>query len=614
MNQSPRRANFSASILGLAFVFLLTAAPAAAQSKIVRPTPQPTPKRTHVATLRASDSSEGSRVAISSDQSLNNYEAYRRGDRFYVKIPAADVPRAEAVRGRGFADVKAQRAGDSTVLSFRLQPGAAAHVEQRANKLDVVVSVPGGTPSVAANRPRESSRPVTPETNRSSNPNNRGTTLSANPNKSAASKAGSRDGSKNTPRESSTAASNKNSGSQKSSPSSGSSNSNAKENKSPSSTSNSNSKENNGSNSAANSNSKASPTPTPTTSPSPNASPSVKTASPSPIQKSNVASSPSPSPANAAGPNQAGTDTWSQMKSRAHYWLLLAQLNPIPVITGALILLAIIVLLLMQRRRAKATRRVKVAKTKTQSSQPSVAATESSVATAEAAAASPAAEAAVASTAAVAAAEVIPAPVVAVPPTANEDNARRERVAQVSAEAKKVFDGDRYDESIVGSNDPETRRLVGAEMLSAMVGRNVERRERAREAFMKHGYFDDATRDLRVAPSENERAAAARRLSFVQDPEATPHLVGALQDSSPDVRRAAVEALMDVRDPSAIAPLNSLMQNETDRKVPRNLIQQAIDACATSAPAQAMPAAVTPSFTPESSSQALETEREVIEL
>jgi hypothetical protein len=613
MNQSPRSANFSASILGLALVFLLTAASAVAQSKIVRPTPQPTPKRTHVATLRASDSSDGSRVAISSDQSLNNYEAYRRGDRFYVKIPAADVPRAEAVRGRGFADVKAQRTGDSTVLSFRLQPGATAHVEQRANKLDVVVTVPGGTPSVAANRSREVSRPITPETNRSSNPSNRVTSSSANPNKSAASKAGSRDGSKGTPKESSTTASNKNSGSQKSSPSSGSSNSNSRDSKGPSSTSNSNSKENNGSNSAANSNSKASPTPTPATSPSPKASPSVKTASPSPNQKSNIANSASPSPSNTNVANQAGTDAWSQMKARAHYWLLLAQLNPIPVITGALILLAIIALLLVQRRRAKATRRVKVAKTKTGPSQPSVAAAnESSVAAAESAAASPVTEAAVASTAAAETAEVIPAPVAAAPPTTDEDG-RRERVTQVSAEAKKVFDGEQYDQSIVGSNDPETRRLVGAEMLSAMVGRNVERRERAREAFMKHGYFDDATRDLRVAQSENERAAAARRLSFVQDREATPHLVGALQDSSPDVRRAAVEALMDVRDPGAIGPLNSLMQNETDRKVPRNLIQQAIDACATSAPAEATPAAaeVTPGFP---SSQALETEREVIEL
>src|SRR5207302_5645467 len=147
-----------------------------------------------------------------------------RGVRFYVRVAGADVPRAEAVPGRGFADVKAQRAGDSTVLSFRLHPGATAHVEQRTNKLDVVVSVPGRTPPVAANRSREVSRSVTPETNRSSNPSSRGTSSSANPNKSATSKAGSRDGSKGTPKESSTTASNKNSGSQKSSPSSGSPN------------------------------------------------------------------------------------------------------------------------------------------------------------------------------------------------------------------------------------------------------------------------------------------------------------------------------------------------------------------------------------------------------
>ncbi len=600
MNQSPRRVAFSASILRVAFVFLLSAISIAAQSKIVRPTPQPTPKRTHVTTLRASESSEGSRVAISSDQSLNNYEAYRRGDRFYVKIPAADVPRAEAVRGRGFADVKAQRSGDSTILSFRLQLGATAHVEQRSNKLDVVVSVPGGTPSVASNRSgREVSRPATPETNRGANNSKRGATPSSS-NKTVASNAASREGSKEKAKpgskEAASLASNKNTGNQKSSPSSGSTNSNS------------------GSTSNANSAAKATPSPTPAATPSPKPSPSVKGATPTPNQKSTLASSTSPSPVSVNSTNETGGDGWSQMKARARYWLLLAQLNPIPVIAGTLILLAIIALLLFQRRRARATKRVKVT-SKDETSKASVAApVESSVANESSLPDVAAAEAAIASTAAassVESAEVAPEPVVAVPPSVPEDNGRRERVTQISSEAKKVFDGEQYDESLIGSGDPETRRLVGAELLSAMVGRNPERRDRAREAFMKHGYFDDATRDLRVAESENERAAAARRLSFVQDPEATPHLVGALQDSSPDVRRAAVEALMDSRDPAAIAPLNSLLQNETDRKVPRNLIQQAIDACATSSPATTE---IPPSFTPGPSSQALETEREVIEL
>src|SRR2546430_3019296 len=177
MNQSPRGFAASSSILRYAAIALLAASTIIAQSKIIRPSGQANSssgKRTHIATLHSTDSSEGSRVEITSDQSLNNYEAYRRGDRFYVKIPAADVPRAEALRGRGFADVKSQRTGDSTVLSFRLQPGATAHVEQRGNKLEVVVAVPGGTPSVASNRSHDVTRPNNADSARNANTNKRG--------------------------------------------------------------------------------------------------------------------------------------------------------------------------------------------------------------------------------------------------------------------------------------------------------------------------------------------------------------------------------------------------------------------------------------------------------
>src|SRR2546426_12102653 len=147
-NPSPRCNRLSRLIVKSGMAILLGAVTVVAQSRIIRPQSQPTTnasaRRQHTAVLRASDSPDGSRVALSSDQSLNDYEAYRRGDRFYVKIPQSEVPRAETVRGRGFADVKTQKTGDSTVVSFRLQPGATAHVEQRGNKLDVVFTVPGG--------------------------------------------------------------------------------------------------------------------------------------------------------------------------------------------------------------------------------------------------------------------------------------------------------------------------------------------------------------------------------------------------------------------------------------------------------------------------------------
>lgn len=600
MNQTPHSLANTSSVLRLAFVLVMAAAGLVAQSRIIKPqqpnTNQNSGKRQHIATVRSSDSAEGSRVAIVSDQSLNDYEAYHRGDRFYVKIPAADVARAEAVHGRGFLDLKAQKSGDSTILSFRLQPGARAHVEQRANKLDVVVSLPGGgAQSVATNRTRETipnltsgiragdtNRRVGPATNSNRAPAKNSSTSSAPPKTSSAGSA------KSATLNSSNKAAN-----------------------------------NSGSSSKANVNNKPTPTPqaTPTAKPSPTARPSATvkpTATPS--KALTATSSPAATPANLSAQTQS--DWWSRMKERAHYWILLAQLNPIPVAIGAALLLLIILLLLFQRRRARATRRVRPGKIKATRSTVVEAAT--TTAAVSAAATTAAKEAAVESSAA-APERVAEGPAVlsaAVPVAAAADAGRKENVSRTSDEAKKLFAGEPFDEAVIGSDNRETRRLVCAELSSALVGRNAERRERAREAFMKYGYFDDATRDLRVAESENERAAAARRLSFVQDREATPHLIGALGDSAPDVRRAAVEALMDLRDPAAIPPLNSLLQTETDRKVPRNLISQAIDACATgrpepSAPSVSQPASAVPDFVPSvppSAPPSIETEREVIEL
>jgi hypothetical protein len=317
------------------------------------------------------------------------------------------------------------------------------------------------------------------------------------------------------------------------------------------------------------------------------------------------------------------------MKERAHYWILLAQLNPIPVGLGAGLLLLIIGLLLFQRRRARVTRRARPAKSKRTTASVAESGTTSSGASAAATTAAkevsvvPEVVAEKVAEATAAAPAVIPVPIVAATTLTAADDPRKERVSRASEEAGKLFNGEAYDQGVIASDDREMRRLVGAELASALVGRNADRRERARAAFMKHGYFDDATRDLRTAESENERAAAARRLSFVQDREATPHLVGALGDPSPDVRRAAVEALMDLRDPAAIAPLHSLLQNETDRKVSRNMISQAIEACATGAPAPIAPnvsertSSAVPDFVstmPQTTPPNFETEREVIEL
>ena len=97
----------------------------------------------HVTAIQLGGAAEGSRVTVVSDSPLNDYEAFRRGERFYVKIPLADfVSVAPHFRADGFEDVQVQKVGDSLIVSFRLQAGATARVDQRGNHLDVVFSAP----------------------------------------------------------------------------------------------------------------------------------------------------------------------------------------------------------------------------------------------------------------------------------------------------------------------------------------------------------------------------------------------------------------------------------------------------------------------------------------
>ncbi len=121
-----------ASLLSIWFAFT----PGAAQSK----------NQKRITALQIGEAGEGARVTVVSDSVLNDYEAFRRGDRFYVRIPLADFTAGKpSLRGDGFEDVQIQKVGDSVVVSFKLQPGASARVDQRSNRLDVIFSAPNRT-------------------------------------------------------------------------------------------------------------------------------------------------------------------------------------------------------------------------------------------------------------------------------------------------------------------------------------------------------------------------------------------------------------------------------------------------------------------------------------
>src|SRR2546423_7000614 len=275
--------------------------------------PRTQPQVRSVATVHSNDSSQGSRVTISSNESLMDYEAYRQGDKFYVRIPVSDVPRVDTLRGRSFATVTATKNGDRVLLCFTLQPGATAHVEQSGNRLDVLIALPGASTFIIP----ASVQATIPAIVRSDIPRLRNSNAASN-------------GRKSKPVTASAATEPGKSGAASVAPASVTP---AQKSSTPA---------------AAN----ASPAPRPSTPTTANTTPTQRLSTPTTAN-----SSPTPVASSSSSQNW-----WSRMKERAHYWVLLAQLNPVPVGLGAGLLLLIIGLLLFQRRRARGTRRARPAK------------------------------------------------------------------------------------------------------------------------------------------------------------------------------------------------------------------------------------------------------------
>jgi len=527
---------------------------------------------------RSSDSSEGSRVTIASDGVLNDYSAYRSGNRFYVVIPQADAPQtaSSSVRGRGFDNVQVQKRGGDAVISFQLQPGTAARVNQKFNKLDVVFSASVAQPLVSTGNPKSSKlsqtqKPgINPRVNETKlgNPsamlqsNTRivpaetkqpivsGTRLNptANANISAEPNRQQRQSNNNALLPS------LNSGApvQSQSPITNAANANA--------------------------------------SPAAAASPAGEIAQqthPAPI-----------APAGTGAGDTTATNTTTSSNSTGSLGAVLARNWPLALI-AALVLGVLGVAFAMRAsngsqpdtaaQQAAIRQGILDAPDKQISPVPESTNTHpAATATTNFAPINSTAPMAAATIGTIAAAEFAPEREV-LPVFADEATKEVEVVAspvdveRAEVETQNVLAGGPYDETIIGTKDRGARQMIAAGFLAALAGRNLQKHGNARAAFIKHGYFDEATRDLRDAEAPAERTSAARTLGLVRDTAATPHLVAALEDASPEVRRAAVEALAEVRDPQAVAPLEALRDREKNRKektrkIPRALIQRAVEA------------------------------------
>ncbi len=566
------------------------------------------------------ESPRGSSVTIRSDTPLNDYSAYRSGDRFYVVIPKASansMPRGAS--GRGFADMQVQQRGNDVVLSYKLQPGAKPRVNQRFDRLDVVFDTPEGSSAQNA----QQNTPAQPQ--QSTN------TPQANPRQTTTTPAAATTPTTTNPERTNT---------QQQQP--------------------------------------ATQTPT-AVAPGAGALPGA-TQSPLDTTAPTVTDSPlpetSPTPADAASQQVAQTQppattapitTTNPSASRPSSGSFAAAvLNNWPAIIGVLLLAGMVLFIMAQR---SASRRGAAAQAGTKTTTDNVAATTTAAALKETPAlktttvektttapvapvittekkdkkdkkkadttspslaapiSAPVAEKttgasqAQASDAVKEADEVTlvsarqePSPVTAsVEPPATAATTTTTVVSlptsevpaepkkslldeqvtseitpvvavdaeRVQVEIKRLLDGQAYDKGTLSSADMMTRQMIAAELLAALAGRNPERKQRARTAFVEQGFFNETAHDLHFAGAPAERASAARSLGLLGDRVATSHLIAALADQTMEVRRACVEALSEVRDPKAVAPLKSLLEREKELKVkvPRKLIQRAIEAC-----------------------------------
>lgn len=541
--------------------------------------------RKKLTTPRSSDTSDGSRVTIASDGVLNDYSAYRSGNRFYVVIPEADAPQvAGGVRGRGFENVQVQKRGGDAVISFQLQPGTAARVNQKFNKLDVVFSAPGAAPSaVSTSNPKINQKPdqkpdqkinqtpkpaITSRVNETAPPNS---TSTPQPNIRTVP---TETRQPNVPGTRNNSAASGNAGAVSNAPP-------QQQQATP--------------NNAVSLPSLNSGFPTQTQSSNPNATTNAAGASPStapPAEEIAQQTQPAPLAPNTSGAGNSSATTSNT--SATSFGAVVARNWPLALI-AALVLGVLGVAFAMRSgsggQPAAASAQQAAIRQNTLAAldddvpplpEPDTVAHDIS-----GAGFSPAAEAATLAT--VAAASTAPHRDAS---SAVADEATKEiepiapvvDVERAEIETQNVLAGEPYDEAIIGTRDPGARQIIAAGLLAALAGRNVQKRDNARAVFIKHDYFDEAARDLSTATAPAERTSAARTLGLVRDTAATPHLIAALEDSSPEVRRAAVEALAEVRDPQAVAPLEALRDSEKNRKernrkIPRALIQRAIEAC-----------------------------------
>jgi len=597
------------------------------------------PRTKRITPLRTSDTADGSRVTITSDGELNDYSAYRSGDRFIVVVPQAEGAGAGGARGRGFEGAQVEKRGKDLVYTFKLQPGTTARVNQKFNRLDVQFSAPKGANASATNpnpRPTPAATPTrrtppeeagitkppananaqpTPDARRTPDANVNAALVSATP--FVIPTPATTPGALTTPTLAPTPATPGTDQIAQAQPSIApptSITTGASSTSTPTSvgavvTRNWPwllaallavgvglffvSRFSGGDRDKSRSLPPATPSDTKPVGVKATKSPELKPSSASTSATTNATTNASTTATTTGAIGGATASTSASSSAATGATSAAATTGATAAATGATAASLAASGKQSKKKKKKAEKAKRLAAGDEPKAGGSTAATETGAtiggSTAKDASATGGAIAATGAIIAGASAlggatgvdESKAGEAKAIEAIATETEAVEPSVAfdpeRIEVEIKKLLTGESYDESIINATDKGTRQLVSAELMSAVAGRNASRQSHARTAFLKHGYFEEATRALQSAEAPGERAAAARTLGILGDRSATSHLTAALEDPSADVRRTSVEALAELRDPSAVDALEALRWRETSRQVPRTLIQRAIE-------------------------------------
>ena len=106
-------------------------------------------------TLGVSETSEGSRVRLTSDAEIVGHQTYTEGGRLFVLVPDADAATlaGRAPEGEGFEGFHVEQRGDDALVSFIPRAGFAPRVRVSFNRLEILFAAQkpeGNSGSVAS--------------------------------------------------------------------------------------------------------------------------------------------------------------------------------------------------------------------------------------------------------------------------------------------------------------------------------------------------------------------------------------------------------------------------------------------------------------------------------